>query len=289
MPESTPTANRARMLVSCPDRTGLVATISQFLFERGANIVDFDQHTTGSESGMFFMRLEFELPELARRIGGLVDEFSPIGARFSMDWRITPADRKQRVAIFVSRQDHCLLELLWQWRSGEVDADIFAVVSNHDDLRREVEGYGVPFHHIPVTPHTKGEAERAQLDLVFNADLIVLARYMQVLSPDFCARFPNKVINIHHSFLPAFVGANPYAQAFQRGVKLIGATAHYVTADLDAGPIIEQDVQRVGHRDGIEELKSLGAHIERVVFARAVKWHLEDRVLIHRNGTVVFR
>ncbi len=288
MPEATRT-ERARMLVSCPDRVGLVAAISQFLYDRGANIVDFDQHTTGSESDLFFMRLEFELPELKDRIGGLVDEFAPIASRFSMDWRIKPADRKQRVIVFVSRQDHCLLELLWQWRSGELSADLVAVISNHEDLRQEVASYGVPFQHIPVTPQTREAAERAQLELVGSADLIVLARYMQILSSDFCARFPNRIINIHHSFLPAFVGANPYAQAFQRGVKLIGATAHYVTADLDAGPIIDQDVQRVGHRDDLEDLKRLGSHIERVVFARAVKWHLEDRVLIHRNRTVVFR
>ncbi|MGA9525348.1 MAG: formyltetrahydrofolate deformylase [Myxococcaceae bacterium] len=288
MPEPT-RSDRARMLVSCPDRVGLVAAISQFLYERGANIVEFDQHTTGSESDMFFMRLEFELPELSDRLRGLVDEFAPIASRLSMDWRITPADRKQRVAIFVSRQDHCLLELLWQWRSGDLRADLFAVISNHEDLRKEVEAYGVRFHHVPVTPQAKVEAERAEFELVGSADLIVLARYMQILSSDFCARFPNRVINIHHSFLPAFVGANPYAQAFQRGVKLIGATAHYVTTELDAGPIIEQDVQRVGHRDDLEDLKRLGSHIERVVCARAVKWHLEDRVLIHRNRTVVFR
>ncbi|MHA7964545.1 formyltetrahydrofolate deformylase [Paenibacillus sp. CAU 1782] len=280
---------RARMLISCPDRSGIVAAVSHFLHEHGANIVQSDQYTMDPEGGMFFIRFEFDLNDVETELPILVEDFTRVADRFQMKWHIFRESRKKRLAIFVSKEDHCLLELLWQWRAGDLDADIAMVVSNHPDMRSLVEPFGIPFHHIPVTPSTKQEAERKQMEVVAGkADLIVLARYMQIISPKFIEQFPNRIINIHHSFLPAFVGGKPYAQAYTRGVKIIGATAHYVTEELDGGPIIEQDVQRVTHRDNVDNLKRIGRTIERVVLARAVKWHIEDRVLVHQNKTVVF-
>ncbi|TMV50756.1 formyltetrahydrofolate deformylase [Paenibacillus mesophilus] len=281
--------DRARMLISCPDRPGIVAGVSQFLSKHGANIVQSDQYTMDPQGGLFFIRLEFDLPELEKQLDGLKKDFSETTAReFSMNWRVTQAGRKQRLAIFVSKEDHCLLELLWQWKSGDLYADIAMVISNHPDMRETVESFGIPYHHIPVTADTKREAEVKQIELAKDVDTIVLARYMQIISPSFIEHFPNRIINIHHSFLPAFVGGKPYAQAYDRGVKIIGATAHYVTEELDGGPIIEQDVQRVSHRDNVEALKRIGRHIERIVLARAVAWHAEDRILTHQNKTVVF-
>jgi formyltetrahydrofolate deformylase len=282
-------SNRARMLISCPDRNGIVAAVSQFLYEHGANIVQSDQYTLNPGGGMFFIRFEFDLNDLERELPVLQEDFARVADRFEMKWHTFRASRKKRLAIFVSKEDHCLLELLWQWQAGDLDADIAMVVSNHPDMKGLVESFGIPFHHIPVTPDTKGEAEKQQLEAVKGkADIIVLARYMQIISPKFIEQFPNRIINIHHSFLPAFVGGKPYAQAYQRGVKIIGATAHYVTEELDGGPIIEQDVQRVSHRDDVDNLKRIGRTIERVVLARAVKWHVEDRILVHQNKTVVF-
>ncbi|MEF2243552.1 MULTISPECIES: formyltetrahydrofolate deformylase [unclassified Paenibacillus] len=282
-------ANRARMLISCPDRPGIVAAVSQFLHEHGANIVQSDQYTMDPEGGMFFIRFEFELNDMDRELPIIVEDFPRVADRFEMKWHTFRASRKKRIAIFVSKEDHCLLELLWQWKSGELNAEIAMVISNHLDMKEQVESFGIPYHHIPVTPETKAEAERKQLEAVGDkADMIVLARYMQIVSPKFIEQFPNRIINIHHSFLPAFVGGKPYAQAYQRGVKIIGATAHYVTEELDGGPIIEQDVQRVTHRHNVNELKRIGRTIEKVVLARAVKWHIEDRVLVHQNKTVVF-
>lgn len=282
-------ANRARMLISCPDRPGIVAAVSHFLFEQGANIIHSDQHTTDHKYGLFFMRVEFDLIDLARRGPILEGAFEPIAARFQMNWRLAYASRTKKIAVFVSKEDHCLVELLWQWRAGDIEADIAMVISNHEEARSLVEPYGIPFHHVPMTRETKAAAESRQLDLMGDQiDLVVLARYMQILSPTIIERFPNRVINIHHSFLPAFVGAKPYAQAYGRGVKLIGATAHYVTEELDAGPIIEQDVHRVDHRHNVEELRRIGRHVERRVLAQAVAWHLEDRILVHQNKTVVF-
>jgi formyltetrahydrofolate deformylase len=282
-------ANRARMLISCPDRPGIVAAVSQFLYEQGANIVQSDQYTMNPEGGMFFIRFEFDLADLEQRLPALQEDFSGISDRFSMRWSIFRASRRKRIAVFVSKEDHCLLELLWQWQAGDLDAEISMVISNHDDMRGLVESFGIPYHHIPVTPETKAEAERQQLELTAGkVDLVVLARYMQIVTPKFIERFPNRIINIHHSFLPAFVGGKPYQQAYDRGVKLIGATAHYVTEELDGGPIIEQDVQRVSHREDVHELKRIGRHIERTVLARAIKWHVEDRLLVYQNKTVVF-
>ncbi|MEF3302896.1 formyltetrahydrofolate deformylase [Paenibacillus sp. GYB003] len=289
MQRSDRQTDRARMLISCPDRPGIVAGVSQFLARHGANIVQSDQYTMDPQGGLFFIRLEFDLPELDKRLDGLKRDFAETTAReFAMDWRVTQAGRKQRLAVFVSKEDHCLLELLWQWKSGDLYADIAMVVSNHPDMRETVESFGIPYHHVPVTADTKREAEAKQLELVGDVDTVILARYMQIISPSFIAHFPNRIINIHHSFLPAFVGGKPYAQAYERGVKIIGATAHYVTEELDGGPIIEQDVQRVSHRDNVEALKRIGRHIERIVLARAVAWHVEDRILTHQNKTVVF-
>ncbi|MFM1653185.1 formyltetrahydrofolate deformylase [Brevibacillus sp. B_LB10_24] len=280
--------DHARMLITCPDRPGIVYAVSQFLAENGANISQSDQYSTDPEGGRFFMRIEFDLPNLEERCEELKRSFQPIANRFQMDWTLVEARRLKRIAIFVSKEDHCLLELLWQWQSGALHADIAMVVSNHPDMRETVEALGIPYHVISVTSETKAEAERRQMELMKDIDLIVLARYMQILSPQFLRDYPQRIINIHHSFLPAFVGAKPYDQAYKRGVKLIGATAHYVTEELDAGPIIEQDVQRVTHRDDVEALKMKGRQIERTVLAQAVTWHLEDRVLVYDNKTVVF-
>ncbi|MGI8477005.1 MAG: formyltetrahydrofolate deformylase [Thermomicrobiales bacterium] len=281
--------DRGRLLVNCPDRPGIVAAVSRFLFERGANIIHSDQHSTDHDGGVFFLRVEFALADLAARSATLAAEFALIAEAHAMEWRITLARRRPRVAILASREEHCLLELLWQWRAGDLAAEIVLVAGNHPELAAIVEPWAIPFVHVPITAETKDEAERRLLELTEGkADLIVLARYMQVLSPAFVARRPNTIINIHHSFLPAFAGANPYAQALRRGVKLIGATAHYVTGELDAGPIIEQDVQRVDHRHDVPDLRRIGRQIERTVLARAVAWHVEDRVLVHDGKTVVF-
>ena len=281
--------NRARMLISCPDGPGIVAAVSHFLHQNGANIVQSDQYTMDPAGGMFFMRVEFDLPDLDSRLPELEQSFAEVASTFNMEWNIYNTARKNRLAIFVSKEDHCLVELLWQWQAGDLDADIAMVVSNHPDMKEYVESFGIPYHHIPVTPDTKPEAEKRQLEVIGDqVDVIILARYMQIISPLFIEHYRNRIINIHHSFLPAFVGGKPYAQAYQRGVKIIGATAHYVTEELDGGPIIEQDVQRVSHRDDVNELKRIGRTIERVVLARAVKWHIEDRVLVHNNRTVVF-
>ncbi|GIP57243.1 formyltetrahydrofolate deformylase [Paenibacillus sp. FSL W8-0186] len=281
--------HRARMLISCPDGPGIVAAVSDFLHQHGANIVQSDQYTMDPEGGMFFMRIEFDLERLHDNLAQLKQDFAVIAAKFEMKWEIYPLNEKKKLAIFVSKEDHCLVELLWQWQAGDLDAEISMVISNHPDNKEYVESFGIPFYHIPVTPDTKKEAEQKQLELVNGkVDLIVLARYMQILSPALIEPYRNRIINIHHSFLPAFVGGKPYAQAYDRGVKIIGATAHYVTEELDGGPIIEQDVQRVSHRDDVGELKRIGRTIERVVLARAVKWHIEDRILVHQNKTVVF-
>ena len=280
----------ARLLVSCPDRHGIVAAVSGFLAEIDANILSADQHSTDPEGGTFFMRMEFRLEGLLERRDELERMFAErVAAPLAMGWRFAYADERKRTAVLASRDDHCLLDLLWRWRRGELESDVVAVVSNHPDHARDVAGFGVPYHHVPVTADGKAEAEARMVELLAGrVDLVVLARYMQILSGELLGRLDVPVINIHHSFLPAFVGADPYRRARDRGVKIIGATAHYVTEELDAGPIIEQDVARVSHRQSVEELEHIGRDIERVVLARAVKWHLEDRVLVHENRTVVF-
>jgi formyltetrahydrofolate deformylase len=283
-------APRAVLLVRCPDRPGIVAAISSFLFRQGANIVDFDQHTSDDGTDAYFMRLEFPTASLDLPLDDLGRAFAEGVARpYAMDWRLGLSSTRKRVAVLVSRHDHALLELLWTWRRGELRADMSAVISNHPDLRGAVEGFGVPFVHVPNGKEIRAAAEAQMLEfLVGRTDLVVLARYMQVLSGEFVSRFPQRIVNIHHSFLPAFAGADPYRQAYQCGVKIVGATAHYVTAELDAGPIIEQDVARVSHRDSLDDLKTLGRDLERRVLARAVRWHCDDRVIVHGNRTVVF-
>lgn len=281
--------NRGVLLISCPEKPGIISTVSNFLLEHKANIVHFDQHTTDPHAGRFFMRIEFDLQNPDASIEELEQDLHGIAQAHSMDWRLSSSNKRKRMAIFVSKMDHCLLELIWRWKSKELPVDIPLVISNHAHLADEVESYGIPFYHIPLTHETKEEAEQKALELLEGkVDFIVLARYMQILSPNFIAKHPNQIINIHHSFLPAFVGANPYVRAFNRGVKLIGATAHYVTNDLDEGPIIQQDVLRVNHRYSAEDLKVAGRHVERTVLAEAVAWHVEDRVLVHGNKTIVF-
>jgi formyltetrahydrofolate deformylase len=279
-----------RLLISCPDRPGIVSAVSHFLFDRGANIIHLNQHSSERGEGTFFTRIEFRLHSLADKLQDLEQTFKPIAGRFGMEWRITRAAQRKRLAIFVSRQEHALLELLWQHRAGDLAADIAVVVSNHTNHVDLVKRQGIPFVHVPVTAATKPEAEARQLQILSDhaVDSVVLARYMQILSPSFLEHYPARIINIHHSFLPAFVGANPYQAAYDRGVKLIGATAHYVTEELDAGPIIEQDVLRIDHRHDPDDLRRLGRYIERVVLARAVEWHVEDRVLLHGNKTIIF-
>lgn len=285
-----PAQGVGRLLISCNDRPGIVAAVSSFLFEQGANIVHSDQHSTDPEGGMFFMRVEFHLEGLEARASEVEDRFRQVADRFGMEWRLAYAARLQRLILFVSRAEHALLELLWRQRAGDLPAEIVAVVSNHPELEEAVAPWGVPYFTVPVHADRKTEAEARQLEIcaVHSADTLVLARYMQILSPAFLSHYPARIINIHHSFLPAFAGSNPYEAAFARGVKLIGATAHYVTQELDAGPIIEQDVQRVDHRHKPADLQRLGRYIERMVLARAVTWHVEDRVLLHGNRTVVF-
>ncbi len=287
----TPSADVARLLISCPDRPGIVATVSRFLFERGANILDADQHSTDPAGGTFFMRMAFDVgahgagarDELARAFA------AEVAAPFAMEWSIAYAADRKRVAILVSREDHCLLDLLWRWRSGELEADVGLVLSNHRAVEVEVVRASVPFVHVPVAPDAKAEAEAAMLEqLAGRFDLVVLARYMQILSGDFLRAVGAPIVNIHHSFLPAFAGADPYRRASERGVKIIGATAHYVTEELDAGPIIEQDVVHVSHRDDLDALVRLGRDVERSVLARAVQAHHAHRVLVHENRTVVF-
>jgi formyltetrahydrofolate deformylase len=279
-----------RLLVSCTDRPGIVAALSSFLRDRGANILQSDQHTTDPDGGQFFMRLEFRLDGLEDAADAIEREFAAaVGDSLGGEWRLEYAAQRKRVAILVSRYDHCLAELLWRQRRGELDAEIPLVVSNHAELASEAGRFGIAFKHIPVPRDGKAAAEAELLEtLAGRYDLLVLARYMQILSPSFLKAVRTPIINIHHSFLPAFAGADPYARAYDRGVKIIGATAHYVTEELDAGPIIEQDVARVSHRQSVEELERIGRDIERVVLARAVNWHLEDRVLVHENRTVVF-
>jgi formyltetrahydrofolate deformylase len=274
----------------CPDRPGIVAAVSTFLFERGANIVDSAQHSTDAVAGTFFMRMEFDVGGLADDRGEFERAFDQaVATRFEMECRFDYGDPK-RVAILVSRHDHCLLDLLWRWRRGELGAEIVCVISNHPDAERDVRSFGIPFTFVPVEQGRKPQAEAKMLELLppGSVDFLILARYMQILSGDFLATAGVPVINIHHSFLPAFVGADPYRRALDRGVKIIGATAHYVTEELDAGPIIEQDVVRVSHRHELTELERMGRDIERVVLARAVTWHVEDRVIVHGGKTFVF-
>jgi formyltetrahydrofolate deformylase len=277
-----------RLLISCPDRKGLIAALSSFIAMHDGNILSADQYV--SDSGTFFMRLEIEGEGFGLARDEFAGAFAPLARRHDMDWRLSETDTPKRMAILVSRYDHCLIDLLWRWDSGELEAEIPLVVSNHPDLASRAEIYGIPFHHLPLAKETKAEQERKVLNLLreHKVELVVLARYMQILTPTFVGAYHDRIINIHHSFLPAFAGADPYRRAHERGVKTIGATAHYVTEELDAGPIIHQDVVHVTHRDTVEDLVRVGREVERRVLARAVRWHLEDRILVDGTRTVVF-
>ena len=284
-----PAGERGRLVLVGDDRPGIVATVSNLLRERGANIIALDQYSTDAEAGRFYQRTEFHLPHLRAVRPQLEAELAErVGAGLGLDWRLTEAAQPKRVAVFVSKTDHCVLDLLWRQRRGELNATIPMVVSNHPDLAEDVRQFGVPYIHVPVDPDDRGAAEQQHLGLLAgNVDLVVLARYMQIISADFLRSVGVPVINIHHSFLPAFVGAAPYRKAKERGVKLIGATAHYVTEALDQGPIIEQDVARVSHADTVAGLARRGADVERSVLARAVAWHCDDRVIRDGDTTVV--
>jgi len=290
MTPSRPAAQpEAVLLVSCPDRRGIVAALAQVLHGHGANILDADQHTD-PEAGQFFQRIRFDLSELFTDRISLERGIGEVAARFGMRFQIAYAGTKKRVAIFVSRYDHCLVDLLWRHRAGELSCEIPLIISNHPDLLSTAEHFGIRYQVFAVDARNKAEQEGQELELLAaeRIELVVLARYMQILSGSFIERFPGRIINIHHSFLPAFQGGKPYHQARQRGVKLIGATAHYATSELDEGPIIEQDVTRTTHRDSIDDLVRKGRDLERTVLARAVRWHLEDRILVYQNKTVVF-
>jgi len=281
--------NLAVLLIKCPDRPGIVAAISSLLFRHGANITDLDQHSSDEAPGVYFMRLELQTQGLGVTLEELRGRLAEEVARpFAMEWSLTRAADRKKVALLVSRHDHAMLELLWEWRRGDLPCEITQVISNHPDLAPAVVPFGVPFHHVPNSKEQRGQAEARMAELLQGMELVVLARYMQIVSPGFVDRFSHRIINVHHSFLPAFAGADPYRQAWERGVKIVGATAHYVTAELDAGPIIEQDVGRVSHRLSVEDLRRMGRDLERRALARAVRWHCEDRIIVHQNKTVVF-
>jgi formyltetrahydrofolate deformylase len=281
--------NTAVLLITCPDRKGIVASVGEFLYRHDANILHADQHQD-AERNLFLMRVEWSLDGFNLDLAEFPRRFAPLADRFDMRWRLERSDQPVRVALFVSKYDHCLMDLLYRHQTGELPCDIPLIVSNHPDAERWATFYKVPFHLIPVPAGQKAEVEQKQLDLLkqHKIDLVVLARYMQVLSAEFVRAYPHRVINVHHSFLPAFIGAKPYHRAFERGVKLIGATSHYATEDLDEGPIIEQDVVRISHRDGLEDLLEKGRDLEKVVLSRAVRWHIDHRILVYDRKTVIF-
>ena len=286
---TSPRRDTAVLLIHCPDRKGLVATIAEFLYRHNANILHADQHQD-AETGLFLMRVEWDLAGFTLDGEQFEAAFAPIAAELQLHWRLELSARRPRMAIFVSQYDHCLADLLYRRQSGELACEIACIVGNHRVAEGLAAFYDVPFHHVPVATGAKAEAEREQHALLrqYAVEFVVLARYMQILSEEFVARYPQRIINVHHSFLPAFMGARPYHRAFERGVKLIGATSHYVTAALDDGPIIEQDVLRVSHRDQLEDLIQKGRDLEKVVLARAVRWHIDHRLLVYGNKTVVF-
>jgi formyltetrahydrofolate deformylase len=281
--------NSAVLLISCPDRKGIVATISDFVFRHNGNILHADEHAD-EESNLFLMRVEFDPAGFDIDLANFSEHFSPIAHKFEMQWRLARSNYRPKMIILVSKYDHCLVDLLYRHKSGELACDIPLIISNHPNNQPIADFYGIPYITIPVPKDSKRQAEEQILSLIeqHNPDFMVLARYMQILSNEFVNRYPQRIINIHHSFLPAFVGAKPYHQAFTRGVKLIGATSHYVTEVLDDGPIIEQDVVRISHRDSLDDLLQKGRDLEKVVLSRAVRWHIDNRVLLYGNKTVVF-
>jgi len=278
-----------RLVISCPDQVGIVASVAQYISEKGASIVEANHHTDAANN-WFFMRHEILASSLKEDLADFEAGFAKVADKFEMTWYLSDSENPKKIALFASKESHCLADLLHRWHENELPGEVVCVVANHDDLRSMVEWYKVPFHHVPVTPDTKPQAfaEAEAIVAQYDADVIVLARYMQILPPKMCRDYAGQVINIHHSFLPSFVGAKPYHQANERGVKLIGATCHYVTEDLDEGPIIEQDVIRVNHAHTIDDMKRLGRDVEKTVLARGLRYHLEDRVLIRGNKTVVF-
>ena len=279
----------AVLLVQCGDQKGLDAAIADFIYRSNGNILHFEQHQS-SEDSFYFARVEWDLTDFQLTLPEFSAKFAAIAAKFGMNWRVAETSYRPRVAIFVSRYDHCLADILYRQRNGELKCEIPLIISNHPDAQRHADFHAIPYHVIPVTKENKSEAEQRERELIehHQIDLIVLARYMQILSPDFIANYPQRIINIHHSFLPAFIGSKPHLQAYERGVKLIGATAHYVTEVLDDGPIIEQGVARISHRDALEDLVEKGRDLEKVVLSRAVRWHIENRILLHGNRTVIF-
>jgi formyltetrahydrofolate deformylase len=281
--------NSAILLLRCPDRKGLDAAIADFIYWHGGDILHFEQHLA-QEQRLYLARVEWDLTGFEFDLQDFPKWFAPIAKEFSIQWRVTTSNYRPRVAIFVSKYDHCLVDLLYRQRIGELTCEIPLIISNHPDAKGHADFHGIAYCVVPVTKENKPDAEKRQIELLRenNIELIVLARYMQVLSADFIAQFPEQIINIHHSFLPAFIGAKPHQQAYDRGVKIIGATAHYVTEVLDDGPIIEQRVERVSHRDTVEELVKKGRDVEKVVLSRAVRWQIENRILLYGNKTVIF-
>jgi len=279
----------AILLFSCPDRIGLVARISHFIFERGGNILDLDEHVDPQEK-IFSIRVAWDMSRFSISPGELIDAFSPLAREFKASWDIKFPEQKMKIAIFVSKYDHCLQEILWRNSIGEFPIEIPLIISNHPDLEGLVAHYKIPYHVFPISSSNKLQQEEQELKLLaeHKVDTIILARYMQIVSDQFIRKYPNKIINIHHSFLPAFAGSNPYRQAYQRGVKIIGATSHYVTAELDEGPIIEQDIRRITHRDSLDDLIRKGRDLERIVLARAIRYHSEHRILVHGRKTIIF-
>jgi formyltetrahydrofolate deformylase len=284
-------SHKFRLVISCPDRPGIVSDVSGFVAGHGGNILEANQYHDPA-TGMFFMRYVIDTESLRMDAAGFREAFLPVAERYAMNWHLTDTAKPRKVLLMVSKLDHCLTDLLYRWKCGDLEFDIPCVISNHDDMRKYVEWHGITYYHVPVPKEADGkeEAFRATADIIdkHKPDTVVLARYMQILPPWMCEKYPHQVINIHHSFLPSFMGAKPYHQAKERGVKLTGATCHYVTQDLDAGPIIEQDVARVSHYDSVEESVRLGKDVEKTVLARGLRYHLEDRVLVHNNKTIVF-
>lgn len=286
---SEPAIQSATLLISCPDRQGLVAAITHFIAHNGGNILHLDQHVDAQEN-VFFMRVEWDMSQFQIVRAEIAVQFATVADPFNMSWELFFSDDVPRMAVFVSKEAHCLYDILYRHQSGEWRVDIPVIVSNHPDMSALAEKFGIPFRLTPVTKDNKAEAEQAQLQILseYKIDLVVLARYMQIISENFVNHYPNRIINIHHSFLPAFAGAKPYHRAHGRGVKIIGASSHYVTAELDAGPIIEQDIMRVNHRDSVEDLVRKGKDVEKLVLSRAIRYHLNHQVLVYNNKTVIF-
>ncbi len=279
------------LLISCPDQPGIVAAVSRFIFEHQGNIIHSDQHSTDRHGGLFFMRISFAEDSFTLNEADLKPVFHHIAETFGMHWSVHYSRKRKRAALFVSKLDHCLIDILWRWKSGELPIDIACIISNHQNLQHIAQMYALPYYYFPIRREYRQEDQQRILKFLTSEgqiDILILARYMQILEPFFVRAYPHRIINIHHSFLPAFVGSNPYERAFERGVKIIGATAHYVTEELDEGPIIAQDIIHCSHRDTLEDLVRKGREVERKVLAEAVRLYIEDRILVYQNKTIVF-